>query len=226
MSWFTQTISSSIGRKLVMSLTGIFLILFLAEHLIGNVLLLKMDEGLAFNEYAHFMRHNILIQIGEVVLFAGILFHAIEGIVLMIKNKKARPIGYTANRSRVYNWASRFMGPFGVVILIFLIIHLNNFFRYKYFPGNTASYLEGTEILNMASLVYEVFANPLEVAFYVVAMAVVAFHLWHGFESSFQTLGLNNKKYTPLIRFLGRSYAVLIPLGLALIPVIVYFQGR
>lgn len=225
MSWFTHTISSSIGRKLVMSLTGIFLVLFLAEHLIGNILLLSNDQGLAFNEYAHFMRHNVLIQVGEVVLFAGILFHVVEGIVLMRKNKKARPVGYSANKSKVLNWASRYMGPFGVIILIFLIIHLNNFFRYKYWPGTEVSYVAGTEILDMASLVYRVFANPLEVWFYVVAMLIVSFHLWHGFESSFQTLGLNNRKYTPVIRFLGRSFAIVVPLGLALIPLVIYFKG-
>lgn len=225
MSWFKETISSSIGRKLVMALTGIFLILFLAEHLIGNLLLLKGDSGVAFNEYAHFMKHNVFIQIGEVILFGGILFHVIEGIVLMIKYKKARPVGYTTNKSKINNWTSRFMGPFGVIILVFLIIHLNNFFRYKYFPGSEVSNMEGTDVMDMAGLVYRVFANPLEVTFYVVAMMIVGFHLWHGFESSFQTLGLNNKKYTPLIRIAGRCFAVLVPLGLALIPLVIYIRG-
>lgn len=224
MSWFTRTLSSTIGRKLIMSLTGIFLIAFLLEHLIGNLLLLKLDEGTAFNEYAHFMKGNIFIRIGEVVLFGGFLFHIIDGILLMRRNKKSRNIGYTSNKSKVYNWASKYMGPFGIVLLVFLIIHLNNFFKYKYWPGENIANMPGSDIQNMANLVYEAFANPLEVAFYVFAMAIVAFHLWHGFESAFQTLGLNNKKYTPFIKVVGRSFAILVPLGFALIPLIIFFR--
>lgn len=208
-----------------MSLTGLFLVGFLLEHLIGNILLLKADDGLAFNEYAHFMKGNLLIKIGEVVLFGGFIFHIVDGILLMKRNKKARKIGYTANKSKVYNWASKYMGPFGIIILVFLVIHLNNFFKYKYFPGEGIGTVSGTDVQDMASLVYAAFADPLEVAFYVFSMLIVAFHLWHGFESAFQTLGLNNKKYTPFIRVVGRAFAVIVPLGFALIPLIIFFQG-
>lgn len=224
MSWFTRTLSSTIGRKLIMSLTGLFLIAFLLEHLIGNFLLLKADDGLAFNEYAHFMKESILVRIGEVVLFGGFLFHIVDGILLMKRNRQARKVGYTANKSKVYNWASRYMGPFGIILLVFLILHLNNFFRYKYFPGNKMGTVAESGIQDMAGLVYAAFSNPLEVVFYVLAMAIVAFHLWHGFESAFQTLGLNNKKYTPFIRAVGRAFAVIVPLGFALIPLIIFFR--
>lgn len=208
-----------------MSLTGLFLISFLVVHLIGNIQLLYGDGGMAFNEYAHFMKTNKLILVAEIILFAGFLFHIVDGILLMKRNRKARKVGYASNKSKVGNWASKFMGPFGIIILVFLVIHLNNFFKYKIFPGDKIVNMPGTEVADMASLVYAAFADPLEVIFYVFCMAIVGFHLWHGFESSFQTLGLNNKKYTPFIRIVGRAYSILIPLGFALIPLIIYFQG-
>ncbi len=225
MSWLTKTLTSSIGKKLIMSLTGIFLIVFLAEHLIGNLLLLKTDGGLAFNEYAHFMKESIFIRIAEVGLFAGILLHIVQGILLIGNNKSARPVGYSSNKSGVDNWASKLMGPFGVVILLFLIIHLYNFFSYKYFRPHLVENMPGTDIPDMAGLVYSTFANPLEVILYVVAMLVVSFHLWHGFQSAFQTLGINHKKYTPFIKGLGGAYAIIIPLALAAIPIIIFLRS-
>ena len=214
-----------------MALTGIFLILFLLEHLIGNILLVTSfgENGLAFNEYAHFMKSNPLIKVGEIVLFGGILIHVIEGIVLIRKNRAARPQRYAvSNKSKTTSAASKYMGALGIILLVFLIIHLNNFFRYKYFPTeNTPAEItttDGTVMEDMATIAYHDFANIGMVIFYVLAMAVVGFHLWHGFQSAFQTLGLNHKKYTPAIKGLGKAYSVLIPLGMALIPVIIYFM--
>lgn len=223
MSWFTQAFSSSLGRKLIMSLTGLFLILFLLEHMIANLLLLKFDEGLAFNEFAHFMKYNPLIQIGEVVLFAGFLFHIIDGIVLMIKNRRSRPVGYAvSNKSQVTSWTSKLMGPFGVVIFIFLVIHLYNFFRFKYFAP--IADMPGTDISDLASLVYVKFQNIGYVIFYVVCMLIVAFHLYHGFQSAFQTLGINHPKYSPLVKAIGVLYSIVVPFGMALIPIVIYIN--
>ncbi|MDH5399395.1 MAG: succinate dehydrogenase cytochrome b subunit [Cyclobacteriaceae bacterium] len=224
MSWFTKALSGSVGKKLVMSLTGLFLILFLIEHLIGNFMLLKGDGGVAFNEFAHFMKHNPVILVGEIVMFIGILLHVIDGLALERKNRSARPIGYaTPNKSAVTSWTSKYMGPFGIIILIFLAIHLYDFFRYKYF--SPVDNMPGTDISDLASLVYIKFQSLVYVVFYVIAMIVIGFHLNHGFQSAFQTLGLNHAKYTPAIKFIGSLYAILVPLGYALIPVIIYIQN-
>lgn len=223
MSWFTKAFSTTIGRKLVMSLTGIFLILFLIEHLIGNLLLLNGDGGLAFNEFAHFMKYNRLIQIGEVVLFGGFLFHIIDGIILIRKNRKSRPVQYAvSNKSEVTSWTSKLMGPFGIIILVFLIVHMYDFFRFKYF--SPVADMPGTDISDLASLVYIKFQSVGYVAFYVIAMAVVGFHLYHGFQSAFQTLGVNHVKYSPIIKGLGVLYSIVVPLGMALIPIIIYIN--
>ena len=225
MGWFNKTFTSSIGRKLVMSLTGIFLILILIEHLIGNLLLLKEDGGVAFNEFAHFMKYNPLIQIGEVVLFGGFIFHAFDGLLLERKNRVARPVKYAfSNKSKLDSVFSKYMGPFGIVILIFLVIHLWNFFRFKYFADVAHMEVDGEHIADLAGLTVIAFQDPITVAFYVIAMIPLAFHLNHGFQSAFQTLGINHKKYSPTIRFLGAAYSVIIPLGMALIPLIMYIK--
>ncbi len=223
MGWVKNTFTSSIGKKLIMSLTGIFLILFLVEHLIGNLLLLKSDGGAAFNEFAHFMKHNPLIMVGEVVLFLGFIFHIIDGIMLVRSNNNARPVKYAVqNKSKVTSWTSKLMGPFGIILLIFLIIHLYDFFRYKYFAP--VANMEGTDISDLAQLVYIKFTDPLYVAFYVISMLVVGFHIHHGFQSAFQTLGLNHKKYTPFIKALGFCFSVVITVGMSLIPLIIYYK--
>ncbi|MBV6647685.1 MAG: succinate dehydrogenase cytochrome b subunit [Cyclobacteriaceae bacterium] len=224
MGWLTKTLSSTIGRKLIMSLTGLFLIVFLVSHLIGNLLLLKSDGGLAFNEYAHFMKYSTFIRLAEVILFGGFLFHIVDGIMLIRANAKARPVGYVANKSKSDSWTSKLMGPFGIIILIFFILHLYNFFRYKYFTPHLLENMPGTDLADMASLVFQVFSNPIEVLIYVVAMLVIGFHLWHGFQSAFQTLGLNHKKYTPFIKALGAIYSVVIPAAFAIIPIYIYLQ--
>ncbi|MEL6534931.1 MAG: succinate dehydrogenase cytochrome b subunit [Bacteroidota bacterium] len=231
MSWASKLFTSSLGRKLVMSLTGIFLIFFLLEHFIGNVLLVTSFEegGDAFNLYAHFMKSTLIIKIAEVGLFGGFLFHIVEGIILIRKNRAARPQRYAvASKSRTTSSASKYMGALGIIILVFFIIHLNNFFRYKYLPTDSTPehvVIDGVEMEDMAALAYHDFASLGMVIFYVLAMAVIAFHLWHGFQSAFQTLGLNHKKYTPLIQALGKGYAILIPLGMALIPVLIYIMN-
>ncbi len=136
MSWFTKTFSSTIGRKLVMSITGLFLCSFLVIHLIGNLQLFKDDGGAAFNIYSKFMGHNPIIRTMEFVLLAGFLFHIWDAIALTRRNKSARSQGYAVNRSEQNsNWSSRNMGLLGTVILVFLIIHLYNFFWPARFGG-------------------------------------------------------------------------------------------
>ena len=221
-------ITSSIARKFVMSITGIFLITFLIAYLTGNLLLLKSDGGDAFNVYAHFMKHNILIVLSEFVLFGGILFHIVQGIALIIENKKARPIQYSyKDNTETKSKFSKWMGPLGLAILVLLILHLVDFFAYKYtadlMGGVGMVTIDGVEMADLATLVYVKFSSIVYVIIYVVFMLVVAFHLHHGFHSAFQSLGLNHKKYTPIIHKVGTVYAILIPLAFALIPILIYF---
>ncbi len=209
-----------------MSLTGLFLIVFLIIHFIGNISLLYDDGGAAFNAYAHFMKHNVLIIIGEYVLFAGFLIHIIQGIVLVIQNKKARPVGYkVAHKNSKVLWTSKLMGPFGIVILIFLGLHLAQFFAYKYFlPIESISYEGGEEMSNLYQKVHALFQGDqsiIWVAVYSVSMLIISFHLSHGFQSAFQSLGWNHKKYTPFVKAVGLAYAILIPLAFALIPILI-----
>lgn len=229
LNWFTRFLTSSIGQKLIMALTGLFLITFLIVHLAGNFLLLQSDGGQAFNEYAYFMTHNPLIKTVSYGLYAFILLHSIQGIVLWLRNKKARGSeGYAVKRNRVAGDNSRvssvYMGSLGTVILIFILIHMYQFWLQMKL-GNTemVAYDGGEAIKDLYTLVVAVFENPLFVAFYVGSMIFIAFHLWHGFQSAFQTLGLNHPKYTPLIKAVGKLYSVLVPLGFASIPLYMYF---
>ena len=219
-------ITSSIAKKFVMSVTGLFLIVFLLAHLAGNLALLKCDGGEAFNVYAHFMKHNILIVLSEFVLAAGFLFHIVQGIMLVVQNRAARPIQYAKDKAETKSKYSKYMGPLGVAILVLLIIHLLDFFAYKYtadlMGGVGMKTYEGVEMADLATLVYAKFESPLYVLLYVVFMLVLAFHLHHGFHSAFQSLGLNHKKYNPLIKTIGTVYAIVVPLAFALIPILIY----
>lgn len=223
MSWVKNTFSSSVGKKFIMSITGLFLIVFLVTHLIGNVSLL-FKSGDAFNEYAHFMKHNPLIIVGEVVMFLGFLFHIVDGLALEKSNRSKRSQGYAVSHShKKVSWTSRYMGPFGVVILAFLILHLYDFFRFKYVVTPPSTEVNGVEMADLHSIVVNVFSTDIfHVIIYSVAMLVIGLHLHHGFQSAFQSLGLNHKKYTPAIQIVGKAYAVIIPLLFALIPIFIY----
>jgi succinate dehydrogenase / fumarate reductase, cytochrome b subunit len=242
MSWVKNTLTSSIGQKLIISLTGLGLVVFLLVHLIGNISLLSID-GTAFNEYAHFMKHNPLIKISEYGLFGMIILHVVQAIVISKKNAAARPQKYAVSHSHPnVSWTSKYMIHFGIVILAFLILHLWDFFSFKFFREealmdidfSNISYLkvktwqmlgaDGTMIPNLHAKVHEVYINsPIHWFIYPLAMIVVGLHLAHGFQSAFQTLGINHKKYTPAIKSVGIAYAVIIPLAFGLIPVFIKF---
>lgn len=227
MSWFTKFLSSSLGQKVVMSLTGIFLMLFLIVHLLGNLQLLADDCGEAFNTYAFFMTHNPIIKVISYTLYAFILLHAVQGIVLWRNNKAARGnIRYAVNHVRPSERPSRNMAWLGIVIFVFLLIHLWQFWlqmKMEALPAVDVAAYENDPVYNLYVPVAVAFLNPYYVVFYVVCMVVIAAHLWHGFWSSFQTLGLDHCKYTPLIKVVGYIYSIVIPAGFALIPLIMYF---
>ncbi len=210
-------LTSSIGKKVTMAATGLFLIVFLLEHLYGNVLLYFNDHGEAFNEYSHSAVRNIIIRIVEIFLFAAIIIHVIQALIITMDNRKARPIKYAApSTAGGSNWINRNMGITGSIILFFIIVHLYNFFL----PYRITSMPNG---MNLAQLVKAGFQNPYYVALYVISVTFLSFHLSHGFRSAFHTLGLNNKKYTPVWKMAANGFAVFIWLGFAPFPVLFYF---
>ncbi len=227
MKWLTNFLTSSIGQKLVMSLTGLFLITFLVVHLIGNLQLMYDDGGEAFNTYAYFMTHNPLIQMVSLGLYFFIVVHTVQGLLLVLKNRRARgTTRYAVSTSANTSWPSRHMALLGTLILAFLLIHMGDFWLKMKLDqlGPLVTY-EGfeTPVKDLFSRVALAFKNPVIVVVYVIGQIVLALHLWHGFQSAFQTLGLNHRKYTPLIQGLGKLYAILVPVGFALIPLYHFF---
>lgn len=310
-------LSSSVAKKYWMALTGLFLCTFLIGHLLGNLQLLAdsgEDAKRAFNEYAYFMGHNIFIKVLSYLTYASILFHAIDGFLLAFQNKKARPQGYAYNNPGANSsLPSRYMAILGTAILVFIIMHMANFWYhmkvagdlplhtytknmqisianpitgqtqgievegnyilttagkyeldYAYFAPEKAyvkvingqfagagqkkdldkvrnfqikkgtklystetGLLEGEAYKDLYTLTVEFFSSKsstglIATILYVLAMFVLMFHLWHGFASAFQSLGLRNKRYTPIISVIGKAFAVIVPLAFAIIPIILY----
>lgn len=227
MSWFSNFLASSIGQKVVMSLTGLFLMLFLLVHLAGNLQLLKDDGGQAFNLYADFMTSNPLIKTISIGLYIFILLHAFQGMVIWRKNRIARKQGYAVSSRLTTSFASRNMGWLGVIIFIFLLIHMWQFwFQMKTGALNFVPIEHDGQIIDVKNLYEPVelaFSQWWYVAFYVFSMIVVAFHLYQGFQSAFQTLGWNHKRFSNLISLFGILYSIAVPLAFAIIPVYFYF---
>ncbi len=226
MSWITNFFTSSVGKKVIMSITGIFLCTFLAAHMSGNFLLLKNDGGQAFNEYAKFMSTFPLIRVLSIVTFIGLLFHAVDGIWLVLQNRKARPVKYHSFKGGANSsWTSRNMGLLGVIILFFLIVHLKSFwFEMKF---GTIQYVEygGVKYKDLYSIVVSAFSQWWYVLLYIICLIALSLHLMHGFQSAFQTLGLNHKKYTPIIKGVGLAFSILVPLGFAIQPIYVLLKS-
>jgi len=219
MNGTTSALTSSIGKKFIMGATGLFLCLFLVVHLSGNLLLFKNDGGGAFNQYSEFMSTNGLIRVMEVILFLGFLFHIIDGLILTWKNRSARPTRYVVHApSANSSWTSRNMGITGSIVFVFLVVHLNTFFVQQ-------------RILETQASMHQAVVNSFRTgwhgwywAFYVVAMVLLGFHLHHGFQSAFQSLGLSHKKYTPFIEKIGLLFSIIVPAGFAVIPIYFFFR--
>ena len=314
-------IKSSLDTKYYMALTGLFLCLFLVGHLLGNLQMIFKtgEEGKRiFNEYAYFMTHNPAVMLLSYLTYFSILFHAADGIALLIQNRRARPVKYAYSKpSANSSWTSRYMALLGTLVLVFIATHMSNFWwkmkyttevpLHSYYSETSQDTLylthkgeqittsqlrmigdtEGTQFVMRAdkmnqsiekefndyvssnalsteqletlegvkrkqmrkqdevlgegykdlhTVVMQFFskANKSEsgtpyglfgALFYVLSMSVLAFHLWHGFSSAFQSLGLNHPKYTPLISIFGRGFAIVVPLLFAIIPVIIYFNS-
>lgn len=222
MNWFTKFLSSSLGKKLIMALTGLFLITFLIVHLIGNLQLLHDDGGRAFNIYARFMTTNPLIKTVSYLLYTSILVHALWALLLTLQNRKARGSSYAmVNKSSA--WTSRNMGVLGTIILVFIVIHMKDFWAQMHWGGIPTANYDGQEVKDLYSIVALAFSQLWYVILYVICMIALAFHLWHGFASGFQTLGLNHAKYNGVIEFVGKVIAVVIPAAFAWIPIKMFF---
>jgi succinate dehydrogenase / fumarate reductase, cytochrome b subunit len=276
-------LKSSIAKKYWMALTGLFLCLFLAGHLAGNLQLIFSD-ALHFNQYALFMTSNPAVKLLSYVTYISIVFHAVDGFMLTYQNVKARPIGYAkTNPGANSSFSSRNMAVLGTLILVFIITHMVNFWAKMHFDENmplqtitveamgqkqelylttnegylpvqqvaksfneatklgAQTYIDNrTEFFNtqakvkvgegykdLHKITVAFFKDPkfglIATILYVLAMAVLAFHLFHGFQSAFQSLGLNNPNWTPKIKFFGTAFAIVVPLLFAIIPVFIHF---
>ena len=210
MSKKTNLLTSSVGRKFLMGATGLFLCSFLVIHLSGNLLLFKNDGGIAFDAYSEFMATNLLIRTIEIGLFAGFLAHIIFGAWLWLDNRRARPQRYEINKaSDNSTLASRTTFFTGSIVFIFLVVHLNTFF--------VPTRILGIE-LSMYDLVVEAFENPVYDAFYVIAIALLGYHLRHGFQSAFQTFSIRGQKYLMLVNIVALIFWLLIPIGYISMP--------
>jgi len=259
MSEFKQTFNSSIGKKLIMSLTGLFLCTFLIVHLAGNLQLFQNDEGYAFNVYANFLTHFPPIEVIAYILYACIIIHALYALIITVKNRKARPVGYAYSTQSPTSWGSKNMGLLGSILLLFIVIHMGDFW-YKYKFTDTVGFKEyrtnvltnertvsdftppskdfehsfttqnDVEVVRVKDLHAKVaysFSQWWYVLIYVIAMGALSFHLLHGFQSAFRSLGWVHRKYTPIVEFIGTwLFAVIIPLGFAAMPVVYFFINK
>lgn len=211
---------ASIGRKFLMSITGLFLVMFIGVHLIVNLLLIFDDSGELFNIGAHFMATNPAIRIMEPLLGLGFMIHILWSFVLEYQNWKARPIKY--NKKSVAassSWSSRNMLILGAMVLVFLVMHIIDFFWIIKFNPESLSIVENTEMHNTYELVSKLFkTNVLYDLIYVLGAVLLGFHLSHGFWSAFQTLGLNNNNWMKRLKVLATIYAIIVAVGFSLIP--------
>jgi succinate dehydrogenase / fumarate reductase cytochrome b subunit len=226
MSSLSSLFSSSLGKKFAMGITGLFLVSFLVVHCSVNALIFFNDGGETFNRAAHFMGTNIVIRTMEVVLFLGIIWHIVQALVLTAANQKARPVRYDSeNPNANSNWYSRWMGLLGTLLLIFLVIHLGHFWVESRITGLDVPpmIIDGEPHDNLYAEMKSVFSTGWVVLVYGLGMISLGYHLLHGFQSAFQSLGINHKTYTPIIKTIGIAFSIIVPLLFALMPTAFYF---
>ncbi|MBS1937464.1 MAG: succinate dehydrogenase cytochrome b subunit [Bacteroidetes bacterium] len=216
---------SALAKKYWMALTGLFLITFLVVHAAINAMIFFNDGGVTFNKWAHFMGTNLIIRTMEIVLFAGLVLHVVDGIVLTAQNRAARPVNYAfAKHNANSRWYSRSMAILGILILLFLVVHLANFWvKTRHIAGSMEPYgVDAAGRENLFALMGDVFSYPLVVVVYVLGCFSLFWHLLHGFKSAFQSLGLNHRQYNGIISFVGAAFSIVVPLLFASMPVSMY----
>jgi len=216
--------TSSIGKKLLMSLAGIFLLSFLLVHMGLNLLVILNKDPMVFNKAAHFMGTNIVIKVFEIVLFGGFFLHIIYALVLQVQNWLARPKRYKKASKSETSAFSRWMIHTALIILTFLVIHMFDFYFKAKFGHAEEIVVGGIHYHDLATLVIQKFKIPTFVILYILSFVFLGFHLIHAFQSAFKTLGINDKKYTPIIEGLGVVYTIIVVGGFTAIPLVIYFQ--
>jgi succinate dehydrogenase / fumarate reductase, cytochrome b subunit len=215
-----QAFNSTIGKKLIMGLTGLFLVSFLVIHVGINSMIFFNDHGETFNGYGKFMSHNMIVRFLEIGLFIGFIIHIYQGFALTRLNTKTRVSKYAVSASNATSkWYSRSMGVLGSLLLIFLVVHLSHF----WVGTKSALYLHGDAEHNMFEEMKGAFSNLWIVILYVIGVVSLSWHLIHGFPSAFQTLGINNPKYNGLIKTIGLGFSIIVPLLFAAMPIAMYF---
>ncbi len=222
----SKFLTASIGRKFIMSVSGLFLMVFIALHLSINLLLIFDNTGELYNQGAHFMATNPFIKIMEPILALGFIVHIVWSFMLEYQNWKARPVKYARkNMSGASSWASRNMLILGATVLVFLVIHILDFYVKIKITGEMPpeALVNGEHMEDSYTLVSQTFINSIaKSVLYIVGGILLALHLSHGFWSSFQTLGLNNKYWLRRWQVVAQIYAILIGLGYGAIPL--YFM--
>ena len=222
---FKQMFTSSVGKKLIMGLTGIFLVLFLIVHAGLNACIWAMDGGVMFNRAGHFMGSNAVPRILEVGLFLFIFLHIIQGYMLTVENRSKRAVGYAVNYAKGSKWYSRSMAILGTILLMFFIIHWKHFWVPSRITGVEEITLpNGVQVHNLYGVMQETFKDIWVVVFYVISCISLAYHLAHGFQSAFKTIGVHNKIYHAMISTIGYGFAIIIPLAFAMMPISFYLQ--
>jgi succinate dehydrogenase / fumarate reductase, cytochrome b subunit len=224
---------SSVGKKILMSLSGLMMIGFLLGHLLGNLPLLQLGASAdAYNTYSHFLISlGGLLIIIELILLSGLLLHVWTAIAIVLGKKKARPVKYDKLKSAggvsKQTLGSRTMIYSGLILLVFLALHIKTF---KYGPGAAGekeyiTVVDGVEMRDIHKLVMQTFQDPIYVAGYAIAMVLMGLHLSHALWSAMQSIGVYHPRYTPVLYSGGRLLAFLVSAGFFVIPVWIYFMG-
>jgi succinate dehydrogenase cytochrome b subunit len=221
---FSMSAFSSIGKKIFMGFSGLLLCGFIVVHLIGNLALLSQDKD-PFNKYANFLTSEVgnVIYITEFLLASVFLIHFIYAILVTIDSWRARPRRYEivkdAKHTSKKTFASKTMIYTGIVLIVFLIWHLLHF---KFAEMILYSTADGKIIPDLYRVVYQFYGNIINVVLYIIVMALLGFHLSHGFWSAFQSLGLSGKRFTPFIYGLASVFALLMAFGFIVLPVWIF----
>ena len=222
-------LTSTIFRKVLASLSGLFLVVFLLGHLAGNFQLFIPGElgKTQFNKYALFMTTNPVVFVLSLITYFSIILHIILTIYLSIISKKARPVQYyNSSVSDTSTWSSRNMTFLGIILLFFIIVHLRSFWYEMHFGIMPYQILEdGTKIKDLHQITTESFKEGWYTCFYVVCMFFLGLHLYHGIQSGLQTIGLKTRKYSALLNVVGLIVSILIPIFFASIPIYIYIMG-
>jgi succinate dehydrogenase / fumarate reductase, cytochrome b subunit len=224
MTW-KEMFTSSIGKKLVMGFTGLFLITFIVVHVGINSCIFAMDGGIMFNKAAHFMGSTVLIRIAEIGLFLGIILHIVQGLMLTFQNQAKRKSKYIVNAASANSkWYSRSMGILGTLLLFFLALHLFHFWMKARFGGEIPEVNIGNaDMHDMYTLMKVTFQELWVVVAYVAGCVALGWHLVHGFHSAFRTVGVSSKKYLALIQQTGIAFSIIVSLAFAMMPIALHF---